>query len=153
MQQPTQPQQTQPEFQPQGQREYYNPMNQGYQGGGNDGGQGPIPAPQGAPQYIQEQQPNVQIRPPEPNGTSFVPDADTRSILDSVHPELLNAAINVAIKKFSATEEFVGFYVRSEYRSNAEENREKINEIAKEKQSAAKEQSAPAKQAMDFSSW
>jgi len=138
MQQPNQvPQQPRPDLQPQGQfqQEYYQP-------------------PQEAPQYIQEQtQPEYVIRPPEPSSASFVPDNDTKKILDSVHPELLNAAINIAIKKFSASEEFVGFYVKSEYREIAEENKEKIDEVAKEKQVAKKEQSAPKEQNMDFSSW
>lgn len=142
--------------------------NGGYQGGSGTppqefipqqgtpiaGGQGPIPAPQGSPQYLQEQsQPEYVIRPPEPSNASFVPDSDTKKILDSIHPELLNAAINIAIKKFSATDEFVGFYVREEARAQAEANQESINEVAKEKQVAKKEQSAPQKQSMDFSSW
>jgi hypothetical protein len=143
MYQPTQPPQAKPEFQPQGQaqQEYYNPMNLGYVGGAPvAGGQGPIPAPEGAPQHIEITQ---------PQSMSFIPDKETEGIINSTYPELNNAMINIAIKKFAVTAEFANFYTKLEYKAAAEPK--EADQAPKQEQK--QNHSAPATPSMDFSSW
>jgi hypothetical protein len=148
MQQPTQPTQTRPNFQPTAQgynggtgqppENIYNPQWEQPQGIPVAGGQGPIPAPQ------QPQQPQVEIRPPESQSFSFVPDAKTKELVERVYPELTNAFINLAIKKFSESSDYADYFVREEFKQVAQE------EVKEKKQ----EESAPAPEAAaGFSSW
>jgi hypothetical protein len=90
-----------------------------------DGGQGPIPAAP-APQYqppvepappVQPTQPVQmgEIRPPESSAISFVPDEATKEILNQTYPEMSNALINIAIKKFAASRDFRSYFIRKEF--------------------------------------
>jgi hypothetical protein len=131
----------------------YNP--QWDQGTPVAGGQGPIPAPEGAPQYIQETVPNPHPQPHieinQPHSVSFIPDKETEGIIQSTHPELNNAMINIAIKKFALTDEFVNFYTKLEYKVAAETKAAEQAPKQEKKQEAQTQANTPP--AMDFSSW
>ncbi len=75
--------------------------------------------PQGAPEYIQPQAPQP-IRVPESNTFSFVPDAYTRSLIEKTYPELTNAFINIAIKKFSEETDYVDYFLKEEFKNSIE---------------------------------
>ena len=141
MQQPNeQPPYQQPNFQPQPQPQY-NPQWEQPQGIPIAGGQGPIPTPQ------QPQQPQqVEIRPPESQAISFVPDTKTRELIERVYPELTNAFVNLAIKKFSESSDYADYFVREEYKVQAQEE-------AKEKKQEEPSSNSTPETAAGFSSW
>jgi len=86
----------------------------------------------------------------------FQPDANTREILSKVHPELTNAMICLAIKKFSLTEDYLDFFVRDEFKQIVEEIQENSKTEAKKEQveEVTPQQPQPAQQAaVSFDSW
>ncbi len=70
--------------------------------------------------------PSMTIKPSEPNSSTFVPDAKTRELLSRVHPELTNALINIAIKKFSTESDFLNYFIRDEFRKVVEKELELV---------------------------
>ncbi len=98
------------------------------------------------PAPLNVQPPRQEIRPPEVNTSSFIPDAKTREILDRTYPELTNALINIAIKKYTEDQDYAAYFVREEFQAQAQEQTQ-----LKEK----KENPTPSnpKPASDFSTW
>ncbi len=92
-------------------------------------------------------QPQVQqvIRPAEANASSFIPDAKTKEILERTYPEMTNSMINIAIKKFSESTDYVNYFVREEFKQQAQES---VQEEPKQK-ATAEDAAAVA----GFSSW
>ncbi len=103
------------------------------------GVQAPAPAPSMQEIYA--------IRPPEANSSSFVPDVKTKEILERTYPEMVNALVNLAIKKFSEDTDYAAYFVREEFKQLAEASQEQ----AKPKKD--KEATPAVKTGADFSSW
>lgn len=107
-----------------------------------------------APQYMHNQGQPAQGYPTQVRqGTeSFNPDEKTATILSSVYPELTNAMICLAIKKFSTSDDFLNYFIREEFKQQAEQEAEQINQA-----SAPAAQSAPAAApssgGVSFDSW
>jgi len=106
------------------------------------------------PQAYAQAQPSIQ----PPNTATFNLDAKTREILSTVHPELLNACVNIAIKKFSVNTDFINYYVREEFKHIPEQAKEQLvpeqEQPTTEKVTQAVPTQAPsANKNMDFSSW
>ncbi len=101
------------------------------------------------PVGVQPPQPQVQqaIRPAEANASSFIPDAKTKEILERTYPEMTNSMINIAIKKFSENTDYVNYFVRDEFKQQAQESIESVQE---EPKSAASKDTADV---AGFSSW
>ena len=109
------------------------------------------PVAQVAP--VQPTQPLI-ITPSAPDSASFMPDLKTQEILDQTYPEILNAMVNIAIKKFSLDPEFYNFYLKDSLKDSL---------TIPEKQEEIKTSSAPSNQgtgkaptsgpSMDFTSW
>jgi hypothetical protein len=129
-QQPTQPAQPAPVYQP--------PVPEG------PNMAQPAPTVGAAPTQTQ-----VTIRPSEPNSTSFVPDSKTREILSSVYPELSNALINIAIKKFSSDPDYLNYFVRDEFKNKAEAEAEQ----KQAKPNNASESTPASNNVTDFAGW
>ncbi len=101
----------------------------------------PAPAPPIAPATLGA--PTQVIRPPEANGTSFIPDAGTKEILDRTYPEMTNALVNLAIKKYSENSDYAAYFVREEFKAIAEERT----------QSIPKKETVPKPVEAGFTSW
>ncbi len=103
------------------------------------------PTQMAPPQPVGVQPPAQQvIRPPEANSSTFVPDVKTKEILDRTYPEMLNAMVNLALKKFSEDPDYAAYFVREEFRSIAE-----AKTVKEEPKQATKNSGSQA----DFSSW
>ncbi len=124
-QQPAAPQWEQPQTIPTQQAPVYQP---------------PVP---GTENYLHLPQPTQEIRPPEANGTSFIPDIKTKEILDRTYPELTNALISLAIKKFSEDPDYVAYFVREEFKQMAQES------VKEEKKTTPEVSNSGS----DFSTW
>ncbi len=107
-----------------------------------------LPPTQMAPPQPVGVQPQVQqtIRPAEANASSFIPDAKTKEILERTYPEMTNSMINIAIKKFSESTDYVNYFIRDEFKQQVREAQESVQE---------EPQKTPAKEndAAGFSSW
>ncbi len=105
--------------------------------------QPPVPGtenyPAGPAQTAQE------IRPPEVNTSSFIPDTKTREILDRTYPELTNALINLAIKKYSEDTDYANYFVREEFKEQVE-HEQPIQKTQEKKE-------VPITPGADFSTW
>ncbi len=100
------------------------------------GGQAPQwEQPQNVPQQLQPTQmqppvplnvqpPRQEIKPPEANASSFIPDTKTREILDRTYPEMTNALINLAIKKYSEDTDYANYFVREEFKAVTQQEQE-----------------------------
>ncbi len=99
----------------------------------------PVPGTENHPIVHQD------IRPPEANASSFIPDVKTKEILDRTYPELTNALINLAIKKFSEDSDYSSYFVREEFKEQAQraERAQSVKTTVPEKASGAG----------DFSTW
>ncbi len=139
---PKQPPQQNPNYQPPAQAYQPQPQWEQPQNIPNAGGQGPIPNPYTAP----EQTPPMEIRPPESQTISFIPDAKTKEIIDQTSPEMSNAMINLAIKQFAERSEYVNYFVKEEYKQVAEQH-------TVEKKEEKKETPAVQEAAAGFSTW
>ncbi len=91
-------------------------------------------------------QPTQEIRPPAPNASSFIPDIKTKEILDRTYPEMSNALINIAIKKFSENSDYVNYFVREEFKQQVTINQE--HSTPKEEKTIESKSSQA-----DFSTW
>ncbi len=114
------------------------------------------PAPQTPP--VQPTQPQGYTQQPAiqpPNTATFNLDTKTREILSSVHPELLNALVNIAIKKFSTDSDFINYFVRDEFKHIAEAHQEQIQpDVGQTGSTKTSTQSTPAaNKSMDFTGW
>ncbi len=69
-------------------------------------------------QRIQDNQPVMNPAQPQ---SSFIADQRTTELLRTVHPELASAMINIAIKKFARSEDFVAYFVKEEFKAQAEQ--------------------------------
>jgi len=98
----------------------------------------PQPAPQPAPQAV----PVV-----NPNTATFIADVEVLGIIGSVHPELASAMINIAIKKFAEDKDFAAYFVKAEFKKQAEINSESRKDTPKETPPPA------AATGSDFSQW
>ena len=80
--------------------------------------------PQQAPDYMQPpQQPqqSQQSHIQQSNASSFSLDRKALEILGSVHPELVNAMVGLAIKKFACSDDYLNYFVRDELKAQAEQ--------------------------------
>jgi len=91
----------------------------------------PFPQTQYAPPTPQMQQ----LAPAQELGQGFILDSRTRRILSTVHPELVSALINIAVKKFSNEADFKSFFVQDQFL--AEYSTQEQPEAAVEQQEAA----------------
>ena len=70
------------------------------------------------------QQPHQQTpqynAPAQVQQATVVFDQETQEILNSVYPEMKNALVNLAIKRFSKEPEFVEYFLMKELRGNVE---------------------------------
>ena len=113
--------------------------------------QQPNVAPQQPQGYAQAAAPQANV-PPQPNTASFTADVKTIEILNTVHPELVSALINIAIKKFAENSDFADYFVKDEYKQIMESAIKE--QSAQKEQSALKEQSQPTSApAVDFAQW
>ena len=112
--------------------------------------QPPIPEGPNMTQPVQPAQPPVNstlvITPSTSLDASFIPDSRTREILGMVHGELANAFVNIAIKKFSTDEDFLNYFVKEEFKTQAEK------EVKATQSSPAKEETKSSA-AVEFGSW
>ena len=110
--------------------------------------------PQAIPNATQPEIPNQvlqptsqAIRPPVANASSFIPDSKTKEILDRTYPELTNALINLAIKKFAEDIDYSNYFVREEFKNIV--NTEQASIQKEESTSSTKTESSGA----GFSTW
>lgn len=106
-----------------------------------------IPPQGAAPEYMQQpiqQQAQPAIQP----GITFKLDNKVQEILNSVHPELVNAMVGIAIKKFAQTPEFIDFYVREEFKQVVEQQAQQA-----QSSQATTQTTAPKASAVSFDSW
>ncbi len=131
---------------------YANPNQQGY----------PPPAemPMNIPgqEAIQPTQPYVQPAQPAPivnNGANFIADVSVLNIMQTVHPELKSAMINLAIKKFSEDPDFLNYFVMEQFKQQAlAHNEQKVNpQTSSEKAGSSKPDAKVVEAGADFSSW
>ena len=96
-----------------------------YQNQANQANQYTQPAPQAAPQVAQNvpqaapeyMQAPAQAAPaptqPAVNKFAFTVDTKTAQIIRDVSPEMVNAMVAIALKKFSTTQDFIDFFVQN----------------------------------------
>ena len=130
---------------------YANPNPQGYQP--------PVEMP------IQPTQPVIQpyVQPAQPaqpapivnNGANFIADSSVLSIMQTVHPELKSAMINLAIKKFSEESDFLNYFVMEQFKQQAlAHNEQKVSpQTSSEKAGSSKPDAKVVEAGADFSSW
>lgn len=106
--------------------------------------------PSQAPEFIQPQQPQQQQPQSQPQSQpyNFSLDSKTVEILQAVYPELTNAMVCVAIKKFSSSDDYLNYFIRDEFKASAVQE-------AQDNIPAAETGSTPvqAQSAISFSNW
>lgn len=108
--------------------------------------QQPQPVPNQAPDYLQPQP----ATPPQQQGHSFSPDGKTVEILQAVHPELANAMICLAIKKFSASEDYLNYFIRDEFKDAVAQEAQNVSTTNVESTPTTTTNQASA---ISFSNW
>jgi hypothetical protein len=102
-------------------------------------------------------QPAPQLLQVEPNTNSFIADANVQQLIQMVHPELASAMINIAIKKFSESSDFVNYFMKDEYKEYKEKENRELQSGAQEEQPSnapvSQPASTPAPASIDFAQW
>lgn len=114
-------------------------------------GSGGYAPPAAAPTYTQPN-PYTHVGTttnPQPAGYGFKPDAKTIEILKAVHPELADAMICLAVKKFSQGEDYLNYFVQDAFKAQAQE--EQVRENPAQTQASAPV--AKPQSAVSFDSW
>jgi len=99
-------------------------------------------------QPVQESSPQQAVPVVNPNTATFIADVEVLSIIGSVHPELASAMINLSIKKFAENPDFASYFVKAEFKKQAEIKTAEIQE-----QKAPQDQTPTQSSGADFSSW
>lgn len=109
------------------------------------------PQPNVAPQQPQGYAQAAQTPPTQPNTATFIIDRKTQEIIGTVHPELVSALVNIAIKKYAGDPDFLDYFVMDQYKDYAQTVADQVQAHQSQTKEEPKVQtSGPV---ADFSSW
>jgi hypothetical protein len=89
---------------------------------------------------------------PPSNSITFVGDEETVKLIRMMHPELTNAALNIAVKKFAESSDFFDYFIREEFKEVVEKEIKREETKQKEESKPASTTSTPSG-AIDFTTW
>ena len=109
---------------------------------------------QSAPQQVQPQATHQEVNIPvvNPNTATFIADTEVLDIIGKVHPELASAMINLSIKKFTEEHDFIAYFIRPEFKKQAQQVQQE-NLKKSDIESPSDGDQPAASSGLDFGTW